>query len=274
MVKQINVACSGSGFKFPALVGSLKAVVEAGYIIRGKAGTSGGSIVSAMLACGMSVNDMEVLTLSRDWSGMLRFNLFAPVLMMGYCNGKNLLAFMHEMTGGKTFADLEDDLHIIASDISFMKPFVFSKETTPDVPVAFAARCSASIPFAYGMMQYEDAEGLHYLMDGGMQNNIPADYLAMVPKVPRLGIRLVAKEKPLTPGWHWAHEIAPRVVNSILDANENAHVDLDERDGIDFAFVETGYANGLDANMSVDLRQRLLNDGHDLTAAALQKAGL
>ena len=263
-MKPIRVAFSGSGFKFPAHVGALLAIQDAGYTPVEMAGTSGGSIVAALAACGMSPQDMRVLTLSRDWSDMLTFSPWALLTSMGYCSGSNLLEWLKDQTHGRTFADLDVDLVIVASDVTSEQPFVFSKSTTPNTLVAVAARASASIPYVYAPVVLGPA----MLMDGGMVDNIPVGRLA-VDEVPRLGVQLVSKAVPFGPGGHSILDITPRILDLMLSANENVHVDLALSQGARFAFVETGYAAGLDRNMATEIRQRLLADGYAATRAAL-----
>lgn len=260
----IRIALSGSGFKFPAHVGALLAVRDAGYTPIEYAGTSGGSIVAMLAAFGMSLDDMKSLTLSHDWSGMLTFNPWALLSDIGYCSGNALLGWLNQQTKGVTFGQLGTDLLIMASDVSNGTGFEFSKSRTPDVSIALAARASASIPFVFSPVQVPGA----LLMDGGLVNNIPVDRLA-VDHVPRLGVELVSKTSPLTPGVHSFLDIAPRVAELMLSANENTHVEIGEHEGARLAFVETGYANGLDRNMSLATRERLLNDGYAATRDAL-----
>jgi len=265
-MKPIRVALSGSGFKFPAHVGALAAIRDAGYTPIEYAGTSGGSIVASLAATGMSVDDMKTMTMGRDWSSMLSFNLFSLLFKKGFCSGNNLLAFITEQTKGKTFAQLDTDLVVMASDLSNAAPFEFSKKTTPDVQVAFAARSSASIPVAYAPMSYSDV----LLEDGGVENNIPADKLTL-DDVPRIGIQLVAKESHIDAKSITLFSMLPRLVGMMLDANENTHVDLEQNEGTQFAFIETGFANGLDRNMSVEVRQKLYDNGYAGAKAALEK---
>ncbi len=263
-MKPIRVALSGSGFKFPAHVGALLAVRDAGYSIREVAGTSGGSIVAALFASGMPLDAMADLTLTRDWSDMLTFSPWSLLTKMGYCSGANLLDWITAKTGAKTFAQLDMDLIIMASDVSGEVPFEFSRAATPDVPIALAARASASIPFVYAPVQHGGA----LLMDGGMVNNIPVDKLA-ADSVPRLGVQLVTKTTPMAAGLHSLFDVTPRVIDLMLAANENAHVDLGEEKGAQVAFVETGYASSLDRNMAAVVRKRLMEDGRAAVAKVL-----
>ncbi len=264
MTKPIRVALSGSGFKFPAHVGALKAIIAAGYEPIEIAGTSGGSIIAALYASSMPMATMEDLALHHDWSDMLSFNPWSLVTQMGYCTGNALQDWLADNTHDMTFADLSIKLTIVASDITYSRPYVFDNAQTPQVPLSFAARCSASIPFAYAPMPCTGS----LLMDGGLVNNIPIDHL-IDDGIPQIGIQLVSKTAPLKPGPHSALPMIPRIINLMLASNENTHVDLGMRDGAQVAFVETGYVNGLDRNMPLEIRQRLMQDGYDKTAALL-----
>lgn len=263
-MKPIRIALSGSGFKFPAHVGALLAVRDAGFTPIELAGTSGGSIVATLAACGMTVDQMRDLTLSRDWSDMLNLSIWSMLTNLGYCSGSALLDWITQQTAGKTFADLDVDLVVMASDVANQRTFEFSKATTPDVKVALAARASAAIPFVYSPVQLQGS----MLMDGGMVNNIPIDRLT-IDQVPRLGIQLVSKGAPLAAGMHTIFDVAPRVIDLMLSSNENTHVDLGAACGAKLAFVETGYASGLDRNMAPEVRLRLLQDGYTAAKVVL-----
>ena len=263
-LKPIRVALSGSGFKFPAHVGALAAIRDAGYAPIQLAGTSGGSIVASLAAIGMPIEAMRELTLTRDWSDMLTFSPWSLLTNMGWCSGSNLLDWITAQTAGKTFADLATDLVVMASDVSSETPFEFSRSATPGAKIALAARASAAIPFVYAPVQYDGA----LLMDGGCANNIPVDKLT-IDQVPRLGIQLVSKTSPLAAGTHSVVDIAPRVIDLMMSANENTHVDLDLQLGAHFAFIETGFASGLDRNMGADIRQQLYDNGYAGATAAL-----
>jgi NTE family protein len=263
-VKPIRLALSGSGFKFPAHVGALMAVRDAGYTPIEFAGTSGGSIVAALAAADVPLDWMQRQALERDWSDMLTFSPWSLLTNMGYCSGGALLDWMREFTGRVTFAELPRRLTIMASEVGTATAFTFSRDHTPDCEVALAARASAAIPFAYAPVQRRGA----FLMDGGMVNNIPADKLT-VDDVPRLGVQLVSKQAPLAAGVHTFVSMIPRLLNLMLSANENTHVSLSRQMGACISFVETGYASGLDRNMPVQIRERLMFDGYTAVAASL-----
>ena len=264
-MKSIRIALSGSGFKFPAHVGALLALRDARYKPVQYAGTSGGSIVAALAASGMDLDKMRELTLTRDWSDMLGWNPSA-ILSGSYCTGHNLFEWLLQNTRGKTFAELTNDLVIVASNVTTEQPFIFSKKTTPDTLVALAARASASIPLVYAPVTINDA----LLMDGGMEDNIPADLLT-IDDIPRLGIQLTSKSIPFPPGTHSLTQVVPRLLDLILTATENAHVAIAKDSKVNFAYVETGFAGCLDCNMSSKIRHQLMASGYGQTAQELKK---
>jgi len=270
MVKPIRVAFSGSGFKVPAHVGALQAIYDAGYAPLEVAGTSGGSICAALVACGMSLSDLRTLALTYDWSDMMSFSPLAALRFRGFCDGKTLLAWLNEHTGGKTFAQTGIELKAVASNIANEGAFDFSRVTTPDVPVATAVRASTSIPFVFEPVTVGDA----LLADGGMVNNIPVDRLT-VDDVPRLGVQLISLEIPLKPKVRlWPHQFIMRLIDLMLSACESTHVSAAQAAGARMAFVETGFASTLDRNMPLEIRQRLFDAGYAATQAALSKVAV
>jgi len=264
-MRPIRVALSGSGFRFPAHVGALLAIRDAGFTPIEYAGTSGGSIVAVLAACGMDLDAMKELTLHRDWSDMLTFSPWPALRGRGYCSGNALLDWLKNQTFGATFNELTTPLTIMASDAVTETGFEFSKTTTGTTSVAFAARCSACIPAVYAAVPFQGA----ILQDGGLVNNIPADKL-VVDAVPRIGIQLVSTMAPLSKGRSFSVvDLLARDVNMLLAANENTRVDLDKQEGAHFALIETGYANGLDRNMSLDIRNTLFWAGYKGTLDAV-----
>ena len=259
MSKQIRVALSGSGFKFPAHVGALRAIEDAGYEIIEIAGTSGGSIVSALYASGMPLDHMQEMTMNENWSRMLTPSLWSIATMQGYCNGDALHLWIEEQTHGMHFNETRIPLTIMASDVSDETPYEFSRKQTPTVSIATAARASAAIPAAYTPVRTTDN---CWLVDGGCCNNIPADKLVQ-DDIPRLGVQLVSKTTPWRPTNFKIIDMFPHLLNMILSANENTHVEMDKYEGTAFAFIETGYASSMNRNMNTALREQLYKDGYE-----------
>lgn len=264
MSKPIRVALSGSGFRLPAHLGALHAIYDAGFDVIELAGTSGGSIVAALYAAGMPLDDMYELCMSMDWSPMMRFSPWTLLTKQALCNGDALLDLLTKHTEGKTFASLDVDLKVIASDLATESEYQFSREKTPDALIALAARASASIPIVFAPVEHNGA----VLIDGGTSDNIPVSDLT-VDDVPRLGIYLVSNDSPLPAGKRGLAVLAPRIIDLLLASNEASHVALDTHSGAHIVPVKTGYASSFDRNMPQATRLRLFKDGYAATQAAL-----
>lgn len=272
MTPGIRVALSGSGFRLPAHLGSLQAIVDAGYQPIELAGTSGGSIVAALYASGMSLVQMHDLCMSLDWSPMMRFSVLDVLRHQALCSGDALLDYLMDATGGKTFAQLDGDidLKIVAADLLTEREFVFSRVSAPDVPIALAARASASIPLVFPPVSSSGA----LLVDGGTCNNVPASQLT-TDDVPRVGIYLVSDDTPLKAGKSYGvTTLVSRVLDLMLAANEQAHNDLAEQGGTTIVRVPTGYASSFDRNMTPATRTRLYDDGYACTSSGLSRLAL
>lgn len=264
-MKPIRVALSGSGFRLGAHLGALQAITDAGYEIVQLAGTSGGSIVASLFASGVSLADLRQLCMTLDWSPMMSFSPLALITKQSLCTGNALLQFLTKLSGGKKFADLAIDLQVVASDLLTEKEFTFSKATSPDAPVALAARASASIPIVFAPVAYKDV----LCVDGGCTDNMPASNLT-VDEVPRIGIYLQSDDAALKPDSYGLATLAPRIIDLLLASNEASHVALDTKNGATIVHVEAGYASSFDRNMPIATRLRLFNDGYLATAAALK----
>ncbi|WP_414446871.1 patatin-like phospholipase family protein [Burkholderia sp. 22PA0099] len=264
-MKPIRVALSGSGFRLSAHLGALQAIADAGYEVVELAGTSGGSIVAALRACGMSLVDMRKLALETDWAGLMEFSAWSFIRRQALCSGDALQKFLLDVTHGKRFADLGMELKIIAADLLTEKEFQFSRVATPDLPVAIAARASASIPVVFSPVAV--AGGL--MVDGGTMDNMPVSDL-IVDDVPRLGVFLRSDDTALAPGSYGLRTLAPRIIDLMLASNETARMAADRAAGATIVDVPTGYASSFDRRMSVDTRLRLFNDGYVAVEAALK----
>ena len=265
MKKEVGVAFSGSGFKVPAHVGALVALEDLGYNIVEVSGTSGGSIIAAMYACGVSSREMTHITMTKDWSDMIEFEILA--LAKGcFCTGYSLYNYLYEMTSGKTFSQTKVPLTVIASDMAYNTPFVFSTSNTPEDEVALAIRASASIPFVYTPVIHEDK----YLVDGGVVNNIPIDRL-QVPPEQRIGIQMHSEKVEVSSGntlkWPW--NMASRILNLLIQNSENTHISKSLVGSSSMIYIESGFADSLDTNMSSDTRRQLYDAGYNSTIKKL-----
>ena len=263
MANFIKVALSGSGFRLPAHIGALAAIEDAGYTVSEIVGTSGGAIVASLYACGMRPSDMKKLAMNYDWSSILHLDLWSGVRNGAYCSGSDLYNFLYKYTNGRLFGSLKMPLKIVASDIRSESEVCFSIEQNTLMPIALAARASASIPFVFLPVHYND----YVLVDGGCCNNIPVSHLSSGGV--RLGVYLVTDDSAIQ-GDMSLMQIAGRTIDLILAQSEDARIDASRASTI--VRVPTSYAGSLDTKMPLAIRQKLYNDGYNSISHAL--AGL
>ena len=194
----------GGGCRAAAFGGAYDAAFKLGVRFSEVAGTSAGSIVAALLAAGAEppflLDKLESLdfksllvkptrstfsTKSKLVSALRRVPFKGEVLdsiigvaRLGGLNSSVGIetwveGCLKELTGKQNgpvlFSDLVMPLHVVAGDLSTMKPRVWSTRTTANQSVAHAVRASCNIPLFFQPVE----EGSALLVDGGIVSNIP-----------------------------------------------------------------------------------------------------
>ena len=108
---RIGLALGSGALKGFAHVGALKAFDEEGITFDVVAGTSIGSIVGAMYACGY--NWSEMLACVRE------FNVFSPSTLFSFAMKREIVtSVIDNMLGGKYFEDTDIPFAAVATDIN------------------------------------------------------------------------------------------------------------------------------------------------------------
>lgn len=191
---KIGLVLSGGGAKGFAHVGVLKVLEEAKIPVDYIAGTSVGSIVGGLYACGYDAATLVEIVKSQDWRTLLsneykqefippfdktdeaRYNVSFPfeekklALSNGVLNGQNAMELFSYLTFGfhdvSDFSKLPIPFLCIATDLTNGEEVILDKGYLPK-----AMRASMSIPAAFTST---DING-RMLIDGGIINNFPAD---------------------------------------------------------------------------------------------------
>jgi NTE family protein len=229
--KFADLVLSGGGVKFIGLVGAVVALMDAGYALKRASGTSGGSVVAAILAAAADGNQLtseQVSELALSVP-LPKWRDAAPVPFLGPAWG--LLRdgsmyrgdFAHDWIrselknlGVTTFGDLALDedqlpperryrLAVTVADVTIAQlvrlPWDYRRVygLDPDEQlVADAVRASMSIPFFYPPVQLTSSTGLtSTLVDGGVLSNFPIDSFdrpdGRPPRWPTFGITVVPR---------------------------------------------------------------------------------
>lgn len=197
-------AFSGSGVRFPAYVGAVKALAEAKQLdsIHTILGTSGGAIISLAVALGFSINELEKLALELNYKTLISDDAGLVTELIDLERGgalfkaKHLLtkieSFIAEKTGNPntTFSQLNNlksaqpekgFRHLIVTAINMNaqnNPLTFFSHTlTPDIRLADAVFASACAPLYIMPHQFDFpmSDGMKpcYFVDGGVGMNDP-----------------------------------------------------------------------------------------------------
>lgn len=180
-MRRYNLVLSGSAALYPAHMGAAQALYETvfkGMPPKALIGTSGGAIVSSVLATGQEPKaGLPLLRqmlpkelIGKNVAGWWDRLLCRARPRLGLCT----LDGVEEKLKGyapKNFASAAIPLYITATDLGRGELVLFSCEKTPTVSCARAARISSSMPGLFALTQ----DGDRCLTDGGLLNNYPVD---------------------------------------------------------------------------------------------------
>lgn len=192
-MKSIGMALGGGGLKGMAHIGVLQVLQENGLKAQYISGTSIGSVIASLYACGISPYQLESLALQLKPSDYIDYNLlgiFQYLLSLvcpcyeapleGIIMGNKLEKMIYELTEGKKLSEADLPLAMIACDINSGKKTIFTNQDmemersdvliVQDALISEAVRCSASIPVTFVP---KDFIGLK-MVDGGIKEIVPA----------------------------------------------------------------------------------------------------
>ncbi len=175
----ISLALSGGGVKGFAHIGSLRVLEEAGFHIRGLAGTSVGGLVGALYAAGYSPDEMAKRLGDIDQGNLFsRMHGDGPALL----GMAGVTAILEELLGQRNFDELRIPLALTATDLNTGLPVVIKQGRLLDAVLA-----SSAIP---GVFPARVING-HRLVDGAVMNPIPvAEARALYPSGPVVAVVL------------------------------------------------------------------------------------
>ena len=159
--KRIGLALGSGGAKGFALIGALKAFDEEGIKFDLVAGTSIGSIVGGMYACGHGWEEMIAFLREYD---VLRLNPAKLIAMK--VRGATVTSFLDGMLGGKNFEDALMPFAAVATNVNTGEKVVMRHG---DIASAMAASSAICPPF-----KAVERRGVK-LVDGAFVDAVPGD---------------------------------------------------------------------------------------------------
>lgn len=203
---------SGGGIRVICFAGALQALQQRGLLVHCQefCGVSAGSLASLMLALGYSISSIKRFVLQFDFSSSHSLDFDAPFQLFeqyGLDNGASFervlerILYYKGFTKDTTFQQLKESgraksLRVWAADIQTLKLVEFSAILTPDIPVLVAVRASCSVPIFFTPVVHPYTNT--FLVDGGLYDNFPLEYLTPDEIQTTLGITFDFRETPLT----------------------------------------------------------------------------
>jgi NTE family protein len=208
-----NLVFQGGGVKGIAYAGAIRELDKHGVLggVVNVAGASAGAITAALLAAGVTVDELEAILTSTDFKSFMdgrgwvvgdAYRLFEHYGMYkGDAFEKWLQAqighITERVTGHAqplvTFAGLRAlaaqhpgvnrELYVVTTNLTRQVPEIFSAHTHPDLPVVKAVRMSMSIPLFFEAVQLNG----DVYVDGGVSWNYPIDLFDGVRRRPIIG---------------------------------------------------------------------------------------
>lgn len=164
MTEKIVPILAGGGTRLPAHLGVLSALLELNLNFNHIVGVSGGSIISSFFAAGLPLDRIKTIALETNYSQFRGFSLYKLIRNGGLSSGDIFEKWVDTHLQGKTFSELDIQLHIVATDVRSGKPVIFNQENTPDMKVSKAVRFSMSIPLVFSFKPF----GKHLMVDGSI----------------------------------------------------------------------------------------------------------
>jgi len=190
-MKTLGLALGGGGLKGLAHIGVLQILADNHIPPVYITGTSAGSIFAALYASGISPYQMEDIICSlstRDYldyniTGIIKYllNLVLPCYdysLDGLLAGDKIETLVNGWTRGKSLADSELPLAIVACDIDSGRKIIFTNHVInlPDSEIIIkdallseAVRSSISIPVTFSPKQFQGMQ----IVDGGLKDIVP-----------------------------------------------------------------------------------------------------
>lgn len=191
---KIGLVLGGGGALGLSHIGVLKVLEEQRVPIDYIGGTSMGSIIAGLYACGMGPEDMHAFLAAQDWNEVMsdatpRRELFfrrkledqrylfemgmnwgGPKMGTGMAAGQkfnNLMQFITLRSASITnFDQLPIPYRAVATDLQSGTPYVIGRGS-----LATAMRASMAVPGVFTSIEIEG----HHLVDGGIVDNLPVD---------------------------------------------------------------------------------------------------
>ncbi len=266
--KEVDLVLSSSGVRAPCFIGGIAALEENQYIIKRIAGSSGGALVAAAYALGMSTQQMKEVALSVDYERFMDFSLsnLLSVRNPSVYAGQELDSFYQDLFGNATIKDFEIDCSISVVTIIGRKRILLDRDSYPNLPVWKAVRMSSTIPFIFPYLELGNVPVTDGGLVAGMFDIFPNSPRPVIGLRPRADRRLQKITRHLESDklfiWNYLRILA----EYFLDALDNQYIPRYEWNKT--VMIPTFEVGGFNFSLNSDAVAKLIQSGYDATMAA------
>lgn len=230
--KKVAVVLGGGGAKGVAHIGVLKVIEEAGIPIDYVVGTSMGAIVGGLYSIGYAPAEIDSIVKAQDWTMLLsdrierssqsfpekelseRYILSLPFgkdkkdrVIKGVIKGQNLQNLFSNLTVGYhdavDFRTFRSSFACVAVDVVGGKEYVFTQGSLP-----MAMRASMAIPAVFNPVRLDSM----VLVDGGLNNNYPADIARNMGAEVIIGVDLGTSDLKVLKGLNTPGDVVGQII--------------------------------------------------------------
>ena len=278
MTNPLKYTClfGGGAIRGLAYVGTIRALEELGveYDIIG--GSSVGSIIAALVACGYKSYELE------NFFMKVNFELFRDIHLgfnksFALSKGEIFLDWLNELLKNKVenihgknvqFKDIEKELVIVSTNIKNFSPQIFSSKETPDFEIAQAIKVSSSMPGLMAPYEYNDGE----LVDGDLQKAAPMWKLSEEMNNSKSRILEFRLEGDYSKDDKNPISYINTIYSCVTDVATNFVAEVyGQNDRYDYITINTGDVFFADLNLNKDARRKLINIGYEQTIKYFKK---
>ncbi len=292
----------GGGVKGTAYIGALKVLDQVGILqnIQGVAGSSIGSIVALLIACGYTYQEIHKIVFELDleefaddkccscacfkWFSHFRggFGRYKGDKMREYIGS---LIKKKLKTSSITFKQLYKktgkDLIVTGTNLDIKQTVYFSRRNYPNMLVKDAVRISSAIPFYFDAVFY----GGDTYVDGGLLNNYPLNIFDNdgngVLDADILGCKLVSKDEasPINDLYIENQDIdgvidfGKCLINTMIVEIDRLHQQLNDRDYKQTVVIGTDDISSTDLDLTLNEKNYLIDAGQEAMMVFLEKKG-